>query len=795
MGLMDNTAIERIATPDLTTKALALLEKYGDNDDVVFFLGRLVWQGEMKDCVPALMDIARDPARGRYARIASIRGVMSIGDVQQKDSLWELIVGHPGPLDRSLLAELLEWAAPTTRSVELLLRTLEAVAPFERFNATGLEQALHAFVDRLPVMADEADDQPLGRLVDGVNGFFGREPFIEECHVSEKFAWLMAPALHAVDRLVAARSAQALSPSAIAIMRNMPALRYWRSSDFSGSDFSEYERSLGKNVPRWRELNDLLYWTSIADYRAMLAKKDQPLVGDWQIAFVGHFWGFGPADFECCLEWVCTKDDGDDRLVALWRCIHLYIEADRPTAWLQPLRAAVHGDENLETVLEARLDPKPSPAMEKMDAENREWERQREAQEREEKQNHADWVRQLKENPDRVHHPVGLKPGEFSVDRYHLLVSASGGHMAERENGANWHRLIPEFGEAVARAYRDAAVAHWRAYQPGLRSEGANTGSIPCSLIFAMAGLAIEASENSAFAQRLTSDEARHAFRYVTWELNGFPSWFEPIYRAHPAIGFEAVKKELVWELEHSGPSDPLHHILHDILYHAPWLHAEVAPLILDWLREHTMPNADGLRYCLGLLTGGGAMPSALVELAVRKIQGTAFEEQRPRWFALWMDTDPAAAIPALEATLEGLPPDEASAFAQQFVVGLLGDRHGTGTRFGAYRNAQNLKTLYVLMHRYICVADDIERAGKGVYSPTLRDNAQNARNTLFNMLASAPGAEAYAAIKELEQEHPEPEYRRWMARRARERATIDADEPLWTVGQVRAFAQDIASG
>jgi hypothetical protein len=103
----------------------------------------------------------------------------------------------------------------------------------------------------------------------------------------------------------------------------------------------------------------------------------------------------------------------------------------------------------------------------------------------------------------------------------------------------------------------------------------------------------------------------------------------------------------------------------------------------------------------------------------------------------------------------------------------------------------EDLKALYILMHRYIRAADDIERAGKGAYSPTLRDNAQDARNTLFNMLASVPGVDAYAAIKALEEEHPEPDYRRWMARRARERATADADEPLWTVEQVRAFTRD----
>ena len=37
------------------------------------------------------------------------------------------------------------------------------------------------------------------------------------------------------------------------------------------------------------------------------------------------------------------------------------------------------------------------------------------------------------------------------------------------------------------------------------------------------------------------------------------------------------------------------------------------------------------------------------------------------------------------------------------------------------------------------------------------------------------PGPDAYAAIKALEAEHPEPGYRRWMAVRARERKLIAA--------------------
>ena len=306
-----------------------------------------------------------------------------------------------------------------------------------------------------------------------------------------------------------------------------------------------------------------------------------------------------------------------------------------------------------------------------------------------------------------------------------------------------------------------------------------------------MTGLAIEAAEDRAFAQRLSEKEARLAFRYITWELNGFPDWFEPLYRVFPNIGRDAVTTEVAWELEHTVAEQPLLYILDDILYHAPWLHGDVAPLIFNWLRTHDLPDALALHYCLNILTGGSTAPEDLAMLAAEKIKGTTLVEQRPRWFALWVDTDPDAAILTLKTVLEGLSPGDAADFAQQFIVGLLGDRHGTGTRVGAYRNARDLKTLYVLMHRYIRIAEDIDRIGKGVYSPGLRDNAQDARNKLFSMLFEVPGAEAYVAMKALEVEHPELDYRRFMAVKARQRATQDADEPLWSAEQVRDFARD----
>lgn len=788
MAIMDNSAVARIAAPDLAGDVNALLARFSENDDVIFFLGRLAWQGDMRACVPALLAIAIDPKRGRYARVAAIRAVMTLGEDGDKDALWSAIAAHPGPLERILLSELVDDAAPNCRSVALLLQTVPRLMPKEQFEVTGLGRALHSFIDRLPIMADDAADQPLAALVEGLVGFLDVEPYLErgECHVSKAYRWLLGPALHVVDRLVAARARQALAPASIAVLR-MSTAHAGR-----GDDTTEYRTVLADNVRRWRALNDLLYWTSVAERRTWLAEKGERVTDDWRFSYMGHYWHFGADDFARCLAWVRERPEQDDRLVALSRCLAIYFENDRPAAWRAELEAAVVAEPELADALEARLNPKTSPEIEEMEAEHREWKLKRAADEREAESERAAWIAELKADPKRVRHPAKVKPGEWSGDQYSLMLSVPGDSDTER--GADWRGLIPEFGEAVALAYRDAAVALWRTYTPKLRSEGTDTSGTPYILLFAMAGLAIEARETPDFAVSLSPADARRALRYLTWELNGFPAWLKPLYEAHPDLGWQAIEQELVWELEHSTADGPTHHILHDLVYYADWLHRDAARFLLGWLAGHDMPNPDNLRYCLHLLSNGEVGKAALAGLAEAKLRGGDAAAQRPRWYALWTDSDPDHAIPAVDAELAAMDGTAASVFAQAFIVALLGDREGGSTRIGAYRTPTHLKALYILSHRYVRTADDLERANKGVYSPTVRDHAQEARNRLFDMLSKLPGPDSYAAIKALEQEHPEPGHRRWMAVRARDRAIADAEEPLWQAADVAAFARGLES-
>lgn len=783
----DNSAIARIANPDLSKEVRQLISDYVDNDDAIFFLGRLVWQGEMENCVAPFVGIAVESSRGIYARIASARAVMTCGSIEQYQSMWQKLNESDAQLPRELLAELVDGARPNSLSIEHLLVSLGKLPPYERYKSSGLGSALHAFVERLPVGKVQEE---IAQLLDGLSNYLNMQPYVErrECRVSEEYAWLLSPALHAVERLIDARSPVLFGRPALSILLMAPALRHW--SEYA---LGEHKGNLQALVPDWPELNDALYWASVEQARTAKAENSsEPLNDDWSVSWLGHYWSFDTASLPRLLDYMRTRELQADRLIALSTAFRAYIQAGRPIQILNILQHVVVADVVLQQRLEILLNPPASEEMRKQEEEHAEYLRGRNEKEMQDKRARDTWIAELRANPNRVRNPPNVKPDEFTNDQYWLMCELRDHRLAtDRLSNANWQALIPSFGEAVARAYRDAAVNRWRHYVPPLQSEGVRRDNqIPYILIFAMAGLEIEATESSDFPHNLNESQVRQALRYITWELNGFPSWFERMYRAYPTLVKDAVLQELLWELENAEPEKPMHYILSDVVYHAPWLHRAIAPDLLEWVHANPLRANTNRHYCLQILANGGTNPAKLAAIASRQIAQTTGSDSIPWWYALRVDCDPIKGIPEVSQWLTGLDEDAATHAAQLFITALMGDRNMNdgGPSIGRFRTAKHLKSLYILMHRYIRAKEDINRADGGVYSPKLRDDAQDARNRLFNLLSEIPGKASYSAIKQLIREHPDPDYRPWMIKRAYKRAEEDGDLEPWTAEQVSTF-------
>lgn len=784
---LDNSEVARIAQTDIGSEVLKLIADHRTNDDALFVLARLVWQGKLTICVPSMVDVALDAGRGIYTRLVAIRAVGSVGQPSTLLALWRDLAAHADLLPRRLLAELLDHALGTAEAVDLILASVDHLEPHKEFEVTGLRQGFTALIDRLPAPTNSAAD-PSTRLIMGFAGMLARAPHVEpkDCQISEEYAWLVGPALHVIERLVDARHPAALSPQVLSVLAGAASLRFWKTERYG-----ERTSTLGKTVPQWVELNDKLFWWTVDHRRQGSA---EPLVDDWPVTWMDHFWAFELDSLSRTLSWIPSRS-GDDQMVALSRSVRTYVEGGKQASSLTALKAEVAGSPELEAALEQKLNPPPSAASEKYERYERDRIRKKRERDDEDARLRAEFRARLIADPAAVRQPPGLEVGQLGVDQYNLMrFLESDGMGSTWSDGADWRRLIPEFGTDVATAYRDGAVNAWKAYNPGLRSDDWDGNRTPYVLIFAMAGLSFELQDPAAL-QALTPKLAQRAFRYALRELNGFPKWFEPLYRSKPNAGRTFLWNELRWELENTQPDQALHYVLSRIVYYAPWLHKELASTVLTWLQGHEPATLEALDHCRAIVMGGASEPSVIANLAKSKLaNATTPDAHRPTWQALWIDADQAGGLPDLKARLDRGDISDPEAFCTALCVALLGRFRTASPLFWTFRTPSALKDFYLLTHQQIRVADDLHRANTGVYSPTARDDAQDARERLLGLLSELPGQLAYEAIRDLADAHPDPHYKNYLGAKARRRAEAEADLPSWKVLEVAKLANRVAT-
>ena len=471
----DNSALARIAHPDLTEHTLALIDQYPDNDDALFFLGRLVWQGAMSGCVTPLVRVAGDPVRGIYTRIAATLAVSTCGTEDQRGNLWDILLAADEDIPGEVLAELVQSANET--DIPKLLRAIVRIAPDSDSNERRLTSALHDFVDRLPLPSGEGVDEPFGKFICGLRSFLGQRPFFDpgSCDISKEFGWLLAPAMHAVERLVAAQNILGFDEHVLALLRTAPTARHWLDR---GID--DRKDKLPKLVPDWPRLNDALFWYSDKATRSQREAKLMDLGNILPLDLADHYWEFGPDSFPRVLDWVMSCELQADQELALSLAIRIYVQSEKPSEWLERLHNSVNGNPGLTARLEKVLNPVVSEEYLKPEREWEEYKRRLERKRLAIAEQRSVWIAGLKAGPNIVRNPPDLPPGEMSGDQYHLLKAVEGNEeQTNRSRGSAWQTLIDEFGEDVATAYRDAAMALWRRFTPELRSEGGTPALFP----------------------------------------------------------------------------------------------------------------------------------------------------------------------------------------------------------------------------------------------------------------------------------------------------------------------------
>lgn len=786
-SMHDYAAVQRFANPDLTEDVRALIRQYADNQDLTAFLLRMVWIGQLAGALLEAMDVALTPSAERYTRITAFRAIKAIGSDEDQEYVRQSFLAEASELKREWLAELLKDIQPTEQTLVWLLVCLEKSEPKERYTVDHLSDAVTEFVGI-------ADIELLPQLVAGLNRLLGLPPMIERrhCEVSETFQWLMAPASKAVERLILARHPASLEPDALAILRNFTVAR-----EYGADRLSEVKAEFSQLVPAWPELNRALFWFEVQRSRETVDKKrGERLTDYWRASIFGSFWQFDEGDFEYIAEEISRQPLLDDRLVALSLAFNLYRAANRPRAWRERLKKLAAGSDELSERLGIYLRP---PAQDRdsrrWKQQEAKWKKQHEARLKKQEKYRDDWKKYLNDNLDKARAALREKPGIITNPLLYLFEQTrEKNNTSGRWTEYNWKTLIPEYGEEVARFYRDGTVSFWRHHKPKLRSEGAPPNETTYAVIIGLIGLEIEAHETKDWPKNLSDVEVKLACRYASFELNGFPTWFPKLFEMNPKIVCDFLMREVRYELSTEKPGAETHYIIDDLSWSGQWSWDQIAPSIYEFLKKTEPKNLSNLDKLLKIVQGSTLQDELIEELASRKCRTLRKQDHVACWFAVWIGVSPDAAITALKARI-GKIADTAkrTLFAMTFVTHLGGGRRGDGAAVRqAFKTPTYLKSLYLLMHEHIRRKEDINRTGTGAYSPGLRDNAQDARDGLFNLLDQIPGKESFLALDGIAKVHPEETSRPWILLRAKTKAEQDGDIESWSPSQVRDFHEKL---
>lgn len=309
--------------------------------------------------------------------------------------------------------------------------------------------------------------------------------------------------------------------------------------------------------------------------------------------------------------------------------------------------------------------------------------------------------------------------------------------------------------------------------------------------MFGLVGLGIEARETDDWAGRLTEVESEIAFRYAVEELNGFPFWLQQVFERFPDLITTLALREINFELDRAAKDSELHYLLYDVSWSGQWLWSRLAPPLLKRLRKEP-ENLQSLEKLLKIINGSSVTSDDIARLAARKARTLVRVDNLACWFATWAGVAPEDALEALEDRLPKLANKDGLQLAMGFVTRLVGSHHSSGINArDAFRRPQHLKRLIDLVHSIVRIEDDIDRAGKGIYTPNLRDSAQDARDRLTSLLEEIPGKAAFSALEALSREHPHVSARSWYHLKARRKAQADAEGPEWSAKQVLEFHRE----
>lgn len=538
------------------------------------------------------------------------------------------------------------------------------------------------------------------------------------------------------------------------------------------------DRSLMAFVSSHPVINRALMWRAVQMRRA--ENPENRCFRPWQAWSSSPLWNLGPLDRDWLRKDFQVLTELDDRsvalsgLVAIARDVHT-IEAERAE-----LRALTQDSPLLQADFDALFIPHvKDPRLEELENRTRENRAKHDEELLRKKQLWREFAARIRANPDELHDESRLRAGDF-CDLWTLRKWLRRRAAQNEASAVDVRLIVDAFGPQVADAYATAIKRLWRITVP---APGERT-DLSVNLL-AIDGLLLEAMSDQNLARKLTANEASLALRHVCLSEDSIPGWIDDLAAAHPDIVFPELNLLLRREWLDGQPGGALilslEHRDLDVV-------KRLMPIVGELFAEHA-PTQERLAVIVRVVMrlSAHSLPISMWEVAIARISELQTLGQIDfycSYLQLLFILHPVNTLQAIEMQLARIAIEGAEELLMS-VLSSLAEVLPCIKRLDSAQEVDVLERVLRWAHRQI---PRFVREGVGIYTPDVRDQAEQARGTLVDHLRSIRRPEANSALLRLANETNDIATAAWMRRSAYEH-TLQAVEPMaWKPAQVIDF-------
>ncbi|BBA45237.1 TPA: hypothetical protein ACK3Q6_006452 [Burkholderia cepacia] len=779
--LLRTSNLTRFAQPDIAQTLHELWQLHSAHVEVRKLVLTLISLGALSECA----DIASSAAYGSFSDQGTLylagQALLAAGDDSQRRAYAEHIKCRAEAVPIEVLASAIEALFPDFISIDDLVGMFASGAlQVDDDSGHSLKWSCASLAARITSPRD------LDRLIRGLLNLDACTAPRDGMQPGEGCDTLNLLLAAAADRRLAMSGPDEAPDAAIDVVLlfseplGMPRSR--------NDKLDEAVRRLHESTERRRAA----FWRAAQTLSASRTLQGRRPENLHEMAYAGWRSGLRPDDLEWLMADGPSRESPSERRLAASAAMDLWAGQGRPDAILARIEGAATACPEMRAVVDEWLSPPAySPELEESMRRLEEAKAESERQRAEREDSWVNFVEALRNDPEPLGKLLPPAPGQVSqalFDLWQLLREAN--RERNRYVISSVAPLAELAGDKVACAFAEAARRVWRERRPDLRSARTlgHRNMIGQLDLLGIAAVSIEAAKDPSWANHLSAEEAVRAAEYATIEINELPPWIESLANAWPTPVRDVLMTEVLSEIDTPGET---HRPTLDYIDRGPESVARViAGPVWGEVESRDDLGPAQLRPLLSIALRGlnAEMLPRAYALSIERFGAVVDSSTAAQYLGFACAIDAPGATQALVDKLATLDEDGKTALVEPVLPQIFGSRFSLTPGRAVELDMPTLLRLVILAYRTVRMEEDNDRVNGGVYSPNLRDNAEEARSGAFKRLVETPGRPTYDALRQLETEPGFPVRKARLEMLERDRAALDSEMSAWAGGDALLF-------